>query len=182
METSPTSMSQVGCRLQRRAVSHQGVPSGSRRAGTRGRHRWAGWARGTPPLCAASKVETPTPGSGSRTTRDEQQPRVLSGRRWEIYAGGAREKTGHRALLSSLNSLGSIISGSGSFIRSRRAQDPVSSWVVATTAKSARAPRWLHRSRARPRRLPVPAAKWDHHAARVSDRITGHQPVGPASQ
>ena len=178
IETSLTPMSQ---RLQ--SPSERGfAPRRPARKSASTRARRERWARGTPPQCAASKIEIPTPGSGSQTTRDEQQPRVLSGRRWEIYAGGAREKTGHRALQSSLNSLGSIISGSGSFIRSRRAQDPVSSWVVAIIAKSARAPRWLHQSRARPRRLLVPAAKWDHHAARVSDRITGHQPVGPVSQ
>jgi hypothetical protein len=72
--------------------------------------------------------------------RDEQQPRVLSGRRWEIYVGGAREKMGHRALLSSLNSLGSII-----------AEVAVSSAAVERRTRSARGwlppPRNLHELR-----------------------------------
>jgi hypothetical protein len=183
METSPTSMLQISCRLRWRAVSHQGVPLGSRRASARAvttcergghtGHRHRAQLR-------QSKSPHQAPEGGRCTT--SSSPRVVSGRRGEIYAGGAREKTRHRALLSSLNSPGSTISGSVGFVRSRRAQDHVSSWVVSTTAKSARAPRWLHQSRACPRRPPMPAAKWDHHAARVSDEIMGRQPVGPASQ
>jgi hypothetical protein len=64
-----------------------------------------------------------------------------------VASGGARRKTAQRAPLSGQNSPGTTISGSGGFIRSRPTQGQVSSWVVATTTRSTRAPRWPHQSR-----------------------------------